>query len=241
MNISRFEFLNFARGFFLSLMLASNIPASVLAQNSINFRSTTGDAPGKREAGANRSGSCVRDNNGLVALLPKNNLATTTKAYPTIYAYFPDTLAQYAEFALYEEGSDDLIYGTLFKVTGRSGLVRVEMPNTATFTPLQIGQKYYWYLSLICNTSDRSDDITVQGNFERVTVSNELLQQLQSASPQRYPFVYAEAGLWPETIESILELNQNNNRGSQTLQQNFSDLLRSVGLTSIADQLLLPY
>ncbi|MDJ0689446.1 MAG: DUF928 domain-containing protein [Xenococcaceae cyanobacterium MO_188.B32] len=210
-----------------------------LAQSSINFRSTSSYAPGKREAGANRSGACVQDDNGLVALLPENNLAATTEAYPSIYAYFPSTSAQYAEFALYEEGSNDLVYGILFKVTGRSSLVRVEMPNTATFTPLQIGHKYYWYLSLICNVSDRSNDITVQGNFSRVDVSEELIQKLSSTPPQNYPSVYAEAGLWPETVASLLELNQDN-RGNPKIQQDFSDLLRSVGLTSVADRVLLP-
>lgn len=239
MSLSGIRFSNYARAFLLGLILASSISTIVLAQSSISFRQSSNGAPGKREAGANRSGACVQDDNGLVALLPENNLAVTTNAYPTIYAYFPNTSAQYAEFALYEEGTNNLIYGTLFQVTGRSGLVSVEVPNNATFTPLQVGQKYYWYLSLICNVSDRSNDITVQGNFSRVEVSDELIQKLSSTQPQNYPFVYAEAGLWPETVASLLELNQDN-RGNPKIQQDFSDLLRSVGLTSVADLTFLP-
>lgn len=208
------------------------------AQLSFNPTSSSG-APGNRESGANRSGACAQDDNGLVALLPETNLALTADAYPSVYAYFPDNTAQYAEFALYEEGSNELIYGTLFNVNGRSGLVSIDMPDNATLTPLQVGRRYYWYLSLICDVQDRSGDLTVQGNFERVTASGPLNQQLQSSSPGQHPFVYAEAGLWPETVTSLLELSQSN-PGDQSTQQNLSALLRSVGLTTLANQRLLP-
>jgi Domain of Unknown Function (DUF928) len=238
------------KAFLLRLGLASSllglgwfgllsVPTTALAQQRMTFRPTSTGAPGNRESGANRSGACTNDETGLVALLPDNNVATTYEAYPPIFAYFPNSTAQYAEFALYEEGSNELVYGALFDVTGRSGLVTLDLPNQATLTPLQVGQRYYWYLTLICNVQDRSSDLTVQGNFERLAADGTLTQQVQSASLGQRPFIYAQAGLWPETIESLLAASRANPNDA-TARGNLSDLLRSVGLNSVAEESLLP-
>lgn len=221
------------------LFLLASSPTIALAQRRINFRPTSTGAPGNREAGANRSGACTQEDNGLVALLPESNLALTAEAHPAAYAYIPSNSAQYAEFALYEEISNELVYGTLFNVSGDSGLISIEMPDNATLSPLQVGQRYYWYLSLICNVRDRPGDMTVQGNFERVALSGELSSRLQSSSPSQHPLVYAEAGLWTETVASLLDLNQQNPE-DLTAQQDFSDLLEAVGLSALANQQLLP-
>jgi hypothetical protein len=261
----RCESLNFRAGYFLLICLCPLLPTSkemnklhfryfrvlsivilgfasaptfVMAQSRLGFQPTSTGAPGNREAGANRSGTCAQSDQGLVALLPQTNLAQTAEAYPAVYAYFPASSAQFAEFALYEEGSNELVYGTLFKVTGTPGLVSVQLPEEATLSPLTVGQRYYWYMSLICNVRNRASDITVQGNIERVTPSQALSRQLQSAAPSQYPFLYAEAGLWPETVSSLVNLSLAN-PGDPTPAQNLSDLLRSVGLDSIADQPLL--
>jgi hypothetical protein len=126
----------------------------------------------------------------------------------------------------------------LFKVTGEAGLVSVSLPKDATLAPLQVGQRYYWYLSLICNVRNRAGDLTVQGNIERVAANQELNRRIQSAAPSQYPFLYAEAGLWTETLSSLVALNRTN-PGDPNPARNLSDLLQSVGLSSIADQPLL--
>ncbi|NEQ52089.1 MAG: DUF928 domain-containing protein [Leptolyngbya sp. SIO3F4] len=223
-------------GLTIGLSVIGSIITPTLAQGRLVFKPTSTGAPGNRESGANRSGACAQSDQGLVALMPANNLAQTTASHPIMYAYFPASTAQFAEFALYEEGSDELVYGALFNVTGNSGLVTVDVPDRATVSPLQIGQRYYWYLSLICNVRERASDMTVQGSFERVNSVN-LDEQLLGASVGQQPYIYAEAGLWPETLTSLVEASRNN---PATAQQDFKDLLQSVGLETLANEALLP-
>ncbi|NEZ57440.1 DUF928 domain-containing protein [Leptolyngbyaceae cyanobacterium CCMR0082] len=218
----------------LSITVGTMTPA--WGQRRLDFQPTQTGAPGNRESGANRSGACTQSEQGLVALMPDNNLAQTAASHPVVYAYFPASTAQFAEFTLYEEGSDELVYGALFNVTGNSGLVRVDVPARATVSPLRTGQRYYWYLSLICNVRERASDMTVQGSFERVSGGN-VNQQLQGTSVSQQPFVYAEAGLWPETLNSLMEASRTNRA---TAEQNLKDLLQSVGLETLANESLLP-
>lgn len=223
-------------GLALGLSIASSAVVPALAQGRLVFRPTSTGAPGNRESGANRSGACALGEQGLVALMPENNLAQTATAHPAVYAYFPSSRAQFAEFALYEEGSDELVYGTLFNVTGNPGLVEIEVPDNATVAPLRAGQRYYWYLSLICDVQDRSSDMTVQGSLERVSGGN-IDRQLQGVSVGQQPFVYAEASLWPETLTSVVKSSESDRAAAE---QNLKDLLQSVGLTQLANEPLLP-
>ncbi|MBT9315940.1 DUF928 domain-containing protein [Leptothoe spongobia] len=220
----------------VGLATVGSIMGPTLAQGRLDFKPTSTGAPGNRESGANRSGACTRTEQGLVALMPDNNLAQTTASHPVMYAYFPESTAQFAEFALYEEGSGELLYGTLFNVTGNSGLVAIAVPDRATVSPLRVGQRYDWSLSLICNIRDRASDMIVQGSFERVSSGN-INQQLQGVSVGQQPFIYAAASLWPETLTSVLEASQGNRA---TAEQNLKDLLQSVGLVDLVDESLLP-
>ncbi|MBX2864647.1 MAG: DUF928 domain-containing protein [Leptolyngbyaceae cyanobacterium MAG.088] len=204
------------------LVIVSGLTVPVLAQGRLGFRPTSTGAPGNRESGANR-GACVAGNQKLVALMPANNLAQTATSHPALYAYFPGSSAQFAEFALYEAGSNELIYGTLFNVTGEAGLVTIDVPDTATVSPLRIGQRYDWQLKLICDVSDPAGDMRVEGSFERVDSGN-VNQQLQGVPVEQQPFIYAEAGLWPETIASLIKASEVNRT---TAEQNLKDLLDS--------------
>lgn len=220
----------------LGVSIASVAMVPALAQGRLGFRPTSSGAPGNRESGANRSGACALGDQGLVALMPNNNLAQTATPHPAVYAYFPANTAGFAEFTLYEEGSDELVYGTLFNVTGDAGLVTIDVPDNATVSPLRAGQRYYWYLSLICNVRNRASDMTVQGSFERVS-GGDISRRLQGVSIDQQPFVYADAGLWPETLTSLVKSSQSN---PGLAEQNLKDLLQSVGLTELANEPLLP-
>lgn len=239
-NIRRAPLLGKLNLFSITLLLGLSAIAGnatpALAQGRLDFRPTSTGAPGNREAGANRSGACARDDQGLVALMPQNNLARTSAAHPAVYAYIPASTAQFGEFVLYEEGTDELVYGTLFNVTGRSGLISIDIPDSASVASLRTGQRYYWYLSLICSVGDRAQDMTVQGSLERVN-GGETVRRAQSAAVSQQPFIYAEAGLWPETLASLL---QGGAVDRTSAEQNLKDLLESVGLDQLANSSLLP-
>lgn len=219
----------------LSLAVMVSFSGVSSAQASIRFNSPSVGAPGNREAGASRSSSCASSDRGLVALLPETNLGLTTQAHPTFFAALPPTTATAAEFVLYHEGTDELIYSTAFEITGDAGIASIQLPDQAGQIPLEVGENYYWYFTIVCNPEDRSADMTVQGGVQRVAPDSSLLNQVEAAQPQEIPSIYAEAGIWHEALSTLVDLNRTN-PNDPTIHANLSALLGSVGLEAIAQE-----
>jgi hypothetical protein len=219
----------------LSLAAIASYSSMTSAQASIRFNSPSIGAPGNREAGASRSAPCAASDRGLVALLPETNLGLTTQAYPTFFAYLPPSTATTAEFVLYHEGTDELVYSTSFEITGDAGIASIQLPQQAGQMPLEVGESYYWYFTVVCDAADRSADMTVQGGVQRVAPDSSLLNQVQTAQPQEIPIIYAEAGIWHEALSTLVELSRAN-PNDPTVNANLDELLGSVGLGAIADE-----
>lgn len=223
-------------GLAMGLSIVGGMITPALAQSFRPSGPVGAGTSGNREAGATR-GSCIRsDQRGyknLIALRPANDLVQTATAYPSVHAYFPASNAQFAQFALYEDGSDELVYGSLFNITGRPGLVAIDVPDTATVEPLRMGQRYSWQLTLICEVGQPDSYISIDGRFERVS-GDGVNQRLQGVPITQQPSIYAEAGLWPEALNSVVKASQVNRT---TAEQSLENLLRSVGLDSFITDL----
>ncbi len=72
----------------------------------------------------------------------------------------------------------------------------------------------------------------------RIEASPNLLQELQTTQPNNHPKIYAEAGIWHETLESMATLRQYDPNNSTFITQ-WQDILKSVGLETVADAPLL--
>ncbi|MEM7795287.1 MAG: hypothetical protein AAF579_12670, partial [Cyanobacteria bacterium P01_C01_bin.118] len=64
-------------GLTLGLSVTVSVMTPAWGQRRLDFQPTQTGAPGNRESGANRSGACTQSEQGLVALMPDNNLAQT--------------------------------------------------------------------------------------------------------------------------------------------------------------------
>jgi hypothetical protein len=219
-------------------LVAFGFPTSTLAQSiRFNAPSTLG-APGNREAGAVRSAVCTTSERGLLALLPETNLGLTTEAHPTFYVYLPPSTAEVGEFALYQDGTNELVYTKSFDIKGETGIFGINLPSQDSPSGLAVGQQYYWYFTVVCDPNDRASDITIQGNIQRVAVSSALANQLRSASPIDVPELYAAAGIWYDALASLAALNHLNPNDTSA-QSGWSSLLSAVGLESLASEPLL--
>lgn len=188
--------------------------------------------PGRREGGGTR-GSCIASQPTLTALMPDSNYGTTTHGYPTLFWYVPETTAPLAEFELLDENNQP-IYTTQFAVTGKSGLISLSLPATATLPPLSVGTPYHWYFSLVCDRQDRSGDVMTEGWIERISLDPALNRQLQAASESDRAMLYAQAGSWYDALATLMTLHcsQPNDAAIVTKWQT---LLDSVGLTITVD------
>lgn len=199
-------------------------------------------APGRREGGGTRSpGSCPAAGKPLTALIPANNIGFTVAEYPSFLFYVPPVPAQAPplpiEFVLKE--NDQEIYTTTFMTTGKGGIVSISLPAYAGLPPLEVGKNYQWFLSMVCDSEQRSLDVFVQGSIQRVAPTAQLNNQLRVATPNKRPDVYAEAGMWFDALTTLAELRRSNPNNS-AYSAEWEQLLKAVGLDSIAKEPLLP-
>lgn len=200
--------------------------------------------PINREPGGSRCGElCISGNDKLIALVPVSGRGTTIAEYPTFFWSMPKTSAETVEFVLrddknriiyavqYALGKEALTKETLNKdvVTSHSGIMSLTLPTSANLSPLEIGQSYYWELALICDHIDRSADLVIGGEIQRVEPSSTLVNRLVQATPEERIALYAQERLWYETLGTLIELRRDR-PDDKTLANAWNKLLKSVEL-----------
>lgn len=162
----------------------------------------------------------------LTPLMPQDtHFGQTISPYPTFYWYVPEVTAQAAEFVLMDE-DDEEVYTVKFQLqpTDQGGLIRLSLPEGAGLAPLEIGQNYHWYFSLICDEFDRGTDIFTDGWVRRVA---------EPGVPLVTANDYAQAGIWFEALEILAEEQRLETDG--ILNPEWLSLLESVGLGDFVD------
>jgi len=195
----------------------------VPVQAQVNINLPKLGAPGRRVPGGSRGINCVAKNQFLTAIVPMSNIGLTTVSNPTLYFYIPENKAPEVELVLQDE-NDQEIYKQKYKPVGNAGVVGVSLPANT----LAKGQKYRWNFSIICNTQDRSMDKLVQGAIQRID-DPQLMSKLDKASPQERLKLYAEAGIWQDTLDTLAQLRYSRPQDS-ALKADWEGLLTTEGV-----------
>ncbi len=166
--------------------------------------------PGRREVGGTRNGSSLFTGTALMGLIPASGFGTTTAAYPTLLVYVPAGAAGYTAdlTVLSEEG--DQVYATTFELPADQGVMAIALPQNGSMPPLEIGKNYQWMFAIHTNESDRSGDPVAEGWIQRIEPTAALQQQLAATRPIDHPNLYADAGIWYETINALAALRRAN-------------------------------
>lgn len=192
-------------------------------------QSTLSEFPGRRVGGGSR-GACMHSDT-LVSLSPENHLIETTDAIPTLYFSMPEFEEPLnIEFVL-KNVDGEIVADKLLEVDSYGGLMGLDLEHQ--ITPLDIGEDYEWYLSLLCNENNRAQDIVVHGWIRRVSATDleeaesniELIEQAQS---------YQEQGLWHDAIDVIIQARQANIHEFNATEL-WSTLLEAEGLQELVD------
>lgn len=86
-----------------------------------------------------------------------------------------------------------------------------EMPRLVEYSlpyRLETNQLYNWYFSIICDSDKLSRNSTVRGWVQRIEPSGKLQMALRESSPLQQFVVYAEQGIWFETVNSLVKLRR---------------------------------
>lgn len=197
------------------------------ADARITFKAPAVGVPGRRVAGASRmSDQCLLNNQRLTAIVPQSNIGFTTVANPVLLFYVPQTSAQ-AELELVVldgKNKNNIVAKQSYKSSGKAGIVNIPL-NTAS---LQVGQQYRWSFSIICDSKARSRDHVVEGAIERIQPAPQLTTQLKSAKPQELPNLYAEAGIWQDSVATLARLRSSRPNDAE-LKADWEALLTTQG------------
>ncbi|RCJ40594.1 hypothetical protein A6770_37765 [Nostoc minutum NIES-26] len=162
----------------------------------------------------------------------------TVSDRPTFFVNVPQTSAKQAEFLLRNQTGEKILLNKIVPVTVSKGIMSYTLP--ADFPGLQVGQKYSWRFSLLCDPTggDRSGDAIASGWIQRVQPTATVATQLQTATQRQRVLIYADNGYWHDTLKTLADLRATN-PSDLTLVRDWVDLLKSVGLDAIVNQPLI--
>lgn len=194
-----------------------------------------------RQGGATRGEECVEPVGAKVtALVPDSGVGATAAPYPTVFWYMPKSSASEVQLMLQDANQQEIYSAryTLAKssdgsVVGSPGIMSLSLPAFTNLSPLEVGQAYHWTLGLTCppDSSGESKIDSFDGGIVRVKPDPTLAQRIQQATPQERVALYANAGLWYETVGSLVELRRDRPNDNE-LTQAWNKLLNSIGLDS---------
>lgn len=232
--------------FFTSLMIVLNLiigsfSSSVLAEtNQTDSQNATSDSnigmPTHRRDGGSRSGNdnCVASDRNLVALIPENTVALTASASPELFFYVPKTSQEKTiEFVLRNE-ADEFMYEAFLKTNGQ-GIMSVEIPSEVESKLLKEEGNYHWYLSIICNSQQRSRDIVVEGWIRQSEIGLTLKQKLNTSDAIAQANLYHDRGLWYDAL-SVLAEQKKAQTNEPSIQAKWTEILESEGLGDLASE-----
>ena len=159
---------------------------------------------------------------------------STISSHPTLFVNIPpEVSASTAELLVQNEAGDREIYYTTLNLTGKPGIVGIRIPNTAP--PLEVGRKYQWQFSVLCDPKDPTDRLSTASWIERVSIDPTQASRIDRATPRERLSLYAEAGIWQDMVSTLAELLYSN-PNDQSLAQDWASLMQSVNLNNFANQ-----
>ena len=189
--------------------------------------------PGRRVPGGDLdplSRNCKKTSQPVTVLVPANSKGTITSERLTLWFYVPYAPEDItsAEFLVVNRDETEYVYETQFTLPKTPGIVSISLPLSAK-TSLETGKYYHWYLTLKCKGStSNTPDLEMDGWVQRILHKPSTTNQIDTAAPEG----------WYDAVNNLA------NRliafpQDTKLKQEWTDLLKSVGLQNLAQEPLI--
>ena len=212
-----------------SHVIAQNFPA----QNStsrLRFRLPSRGAPVGTIGGATRGGG-----NKVRAIIPPKGLGLTVSDTPTLFVYLPDNESSSANLIVYDETDEEIYNGVLSSVQ-TEGILMVKLPEELNLIE---GNSYQWLFTLVDDQGKKISK-TARGWVEKVPLNDNLKKVYdKNVEPWTAINILAEEGIWQDTLEQLAMLQVANPEDAE-VKQEWTELLKSVGLNNVADSEIIP-
>ncbi len=173
----------------------------------------------------------------LTVLMPdvkpqEPNFGLTLSAYPTFFAYIPESSAETGLFVLIDD-NEQIVYRESFPMPQQAGIVSISLPHNAS-PALEMDRWYQWYVIVVDNPDHWSNNgISNRGWIQRIKPNETLENQLQNATPRELPTLYAEAGIWHDAVASLITL-RDAQPDNPILISDWKKLFDSAGLAAFS-------
>jgi len=209
-------------------------------QTPVQAQATSGSAvgfayrPPLRGAPAARIGGGTRGIGDmtleLVALAP-DHTGLTTKEQPTLYWYVSKPVPSHLEVTVINDEAIDPALEQEVQSPRQGGIQRLDLAKTGT--RLKPGVEYRWFVSVIADPDQRSNDVVASGTIERITPDNALKSRIAGADERSLARIYAEQGIWYDTIDALSRMIDKY-PGDSALREQRTAILEQVGLKDAA-------
>ena len=186
-------------------------------------------APGGRVGGGTRGPQ--RDVFVLSVLAPDHS-GFTANEEPSLYWFISNSTSLPVEFTVIDSQGVQPILETRIPAPVQAGVHRIRLSDYNI--RLAPGTAYRWFVAVVPDADRRSRDILAGGALERVEMPADLKAKLAQAPKSDLPSIYAEAGMWYDTVAAISELIEAAPQ-DQALRKQRTALLAQVGLTGITE------
>ena len=198
---------------------------------TITYNAPMRGAPATRVGGGTRSAATK---SVQLSVLAPSDTGYTTRDKPTIYWYVSETLQKPVELTIVNNESLEAASKPAFQVTLQPPVARgVHAVSLEQYgVVLNPGVEYQWFVALVSDAAQRSNDVIAGGTIKRVAETDSM-RSLKQASVASRPALYAGAGIWYDAIDELSRLisAQPENRD---LRVQRAALLEQVGLTEAA-------
>lgn len=166
-----------------------------------------------------------------LTVLAPDHTGLTVREQPSLFWYQSEPADVPFELTVIEEGKPQPLLRIRLPDAKKSGIQHVNLSDYNV--KLSTGIEYEWVVALVVDPESRSKDVIASGFIKRVEPSTGLSTRLAHANKENLPAVYAEEGIWYDTVESLSTLADERPH-DRSLQAERAALLDQAGLAKAA-------
>jgi hypothetical protein len=216
--------INIFTGMALGLALTSSTGWTAEAGGAFSYKPPMRGAPAARIGGGTRG---IGDQTLELVVLAPDHTGLTTKEQPTLYWYVSKPVPSKLEVTLINDDDIDPELEEVVATPGTAGIQSIDLAKTGA--KLKPDLEYRWFVSVVADAGQRSNDIVASGTIQRIKPEGTLKDKIAGADDRALVRVYAEEGVWYDTIDTLSRLIEKS-PDDAALKQQRAVLLEQVGL-----------
>jgi len=199
------------------------------ATGGFGYRPPMRGAPAARIGGGTRGiGELTLE---LVVLAP-DHTGLTTKEQPTLYWYVSEPVPARLEVTVINDEAIDPALEQVVSTPGGAGIQSIDLAKSGA--SLKPDLEYRWFVSVVADPGQRSNDVVASGTIQRMTPDAALKSRIAGADERDLARIYAEEGVWYDAIDALSRAIEKSPNDA-ALREQRAALLEQVGLQAAAN------